>query len=70
MRSPMDKVEACTQVVGVSRIKVSEKGRKATFVNHKRERYKKIKIDGCVVNDELAADWLVCHCKHGQIIIN
>jgi hypothetical protein len=69
MKAAADKVAACTQVVGVSRIKVSENGRKATFMNDKRERYKKIKIDGCVMSNTLAADWMVCHSKYGQIIV-
>jgi len=61
--------EECEEETSVARIKVEELGRKATFVNDEGERYRKTRMDGCIVKNRLAADWVVSRENVGDAII-
>ena len=49
----------CQRVTSVSRIKIEESGRKAIFMNLARDQFVLTRVDGCVVVDSVAADWVV-----------
>lgn len=59
----------CTVETTVSRIKVEERGKSAVFINLDRNPYWKIKVDGCVVKNAIAADWIVAQKNNGAIIV-
>ncbi|HEX8662846.1 MAG TPA: hypothetical protein VF744_02305 [Beijerinckiaceae bacterium] len=59
----------CEEETSVERIKVEELGRKATFVNEEHNTYRKTQMDGCVVKNQLAADWVVSRANIGDVII-
>lgn len=59
----------CIELTQDSRVKVSERGRKATFLNFEHCQYYKIQVDGCVVENSLAADWVVTKKGVGDIIV-
>lgn len=52
-----------------SAVKVQENGRKATFLNAKREVYLKTKHDKCLVDNSLASDWVVSKDQVGDVFI-
>lgn len=43
----------------VSRIKVEENGRSATFLNDERARFYRTKVDGGLLDNVLCADYVV-----------
>lgn len=53
----------------VSRIKVEENGRQAVFLNLDKSKFKKLKFDGGVVNNRVAADWIVKKVGVGKVIV-
>jgi hypothetical protein len=59
----------CKESTTDSRVQVSERGRKATFLNLKNDPFCKIQVDGCVVKHSLAADWVVSKNGVGDIIV-
>lgn len=65
----MNQNEKCIETTNVTLIQVEEIGRKATFQNTKRENYLKIEVDGCVMVNRKAADWLIVKPDVGSIII-
>src|SRR3954451_9375532 len=62
-------IDHCKTATTVSKIKVDELGRSAVFLNGKREKFIKIRVDGCVVKNSLAADWVLSKERVGDIII-
>lgn len=63
------KIDQCRTKLKHSRIKVEEKGRKAVFLNPARAEYYVTRIDGCLVANERAADYMVTKCEVGDIVI-
>jgi hypothetical protein len=59
----------CQERTTVSKVKVEEKGKKATFLNDRRIVYTLTRVDGCVIKNGIAADWLVSKADKGDIII-
>lgn len=49
----------CIDTIDHSRIKVAEKSRKAIFLNPEKNQYKRGRIDGCLVYNEICADYFV-----------
>lgn len=49
----------CETATTVSKIKLEERAAKAIFLNQPRETYTVVRVDGCVVQNEVAADYLV-----------
>lgn len=62
-------IEACRVKSNVSRITLAERGRKTTFVNPSKDEYIKTRYDGCVVTNELAADYVVSKSGIGCVIV-
>ena len=65
----MARGEGCTQSVRCTKISVKEKGKSATIVNNARETYRKTQVDGCLLEHETAADWVVSKKGVGDVII-
>ena len=61
--------EACFDNTTVSRIKFEEKGRCAVILNPDREEYTRARVDGCLIRDALAADWVVTKPDIGDVVI-
>jgi hypothetical protein len=49
----------CTTTVRDSKVKVAENGKQAIFLNPKRRPFTKTRVDGCVIVNSVACDWLV-----------
>jgi hypothetical protein len=63
------KIDHCQEDTTVSKVKVEENGRKAVFRNSAQKKYKKTRIDGCVMVQTSAADWIVTKIPVGDVII-
>ena len=59
----------CQERVDHSKIVLAEGRRKATFLNEERRNYVKTKMDGCVVKNETAADWVLSKLAMGDLVI-
>jgi len=57
------------EVTRVSRVKVEENGRVATFINEDRSVFHKVKVDGGLVENEVAADYVVVKACIGSVIV-
>ncbi len=62
-------ITKCRKQTDVSKIKFEERGRKAIFVNPDRRSHFRTKIDGCLISDGLAADWILTRTDVGDVII-
>lgn len=63
----MDK--ACVEVLRHSRIKVAENGKQAVVLNSKKEKFERLKIDGCLVKNKTASDWAISKHGVGNVVI-
>lgn len=61
--------DRCISLSTHSKIKVEENRRKATLLNKGRSEYFVIKVDGCSVVNETAADFIVGNDHSGAVII-
>lgn len=52
-----------------SNIKVEEGKRKAVFRNVSRIEYLKTQVDGCLVKNQVASDWVVSLQNRGDVVI-
>ena len=52
-----------------SRIAVEERGKKAVFVNGEKRKYLLTRVDGCVIKNATAADWILTAAKVGDVIV-
>lgn len=60
----------CSEATTDSVVKVSEpKSRSATFKNSSREKFFRIRFDGCVQKNERAADWILEKQDVGRLVI-
>ena len=59
----------CCEKTKASKIKVSENGKHATFINKEKALYHRIKVDGCMFNNETACDWLVTRHPTESVVI-
>jgi actin-like ATPase involved in cell morphogenesis len=59
----------CCELVSVPLIKVQEHGKKAVFKNPSLVAHEKIQMDGCVVVNETAADWVVRKPGIGTVVV-
>jgi hypothetical protein len=53
----------------VSKVKLQERSSKVVFLNVEKVEFVKIQVDGCIVNDEIAADWVVAKSSVGDIFL-
>lgn len=49
----------CSESVKVTKIKVSENGKQAVFLNPLKEKFVKVKVDGCMIINSTACDWVI-----------
>lgn len=61
--------DKCTESVKVSKVKISEKGKQAIFLNPLREEFTKTKIDGCKIINSIACDWLITHKDINSVVV-
>jgi hypothetical protein len=61
--------DECTCEQSHSRIKVQERGRSAVFLNLSRAIVLLTRIDGCVVKNQTAADWVVTWTASRELIV-
>jgi hypothetical protein len=59
----------CCTETRVSRIKVEQFGRKAVFINDQNTVHQSIQVDGCVIQNEKAADYVVSRAAFGDVIV-
>ena len=59
----------CRRVVSDSHVKVEEGARKAVFLNASRDNYFTTRIDGCMVENKVAADFVVSKINVGDLIV-
>lgn len=51
----------CQETTDVSLVKVAEEGKQVVFLNSDRKDFVKTKVDGCLINDATACDWVITH---------
>lgn len=61
--------DACSQEVLVSKIKVEEKGKQAVFLNPDLRKVRKTQVDGCLVKQATACDWLVVRAEDEGVLV-
>jgi hypothetical protein len=61
--------DKCRCLCKDSKIKVEENGRQAVFLNKVREPYIRTKVDGCLLHNTIASDWVVSKYKCGDVIV-
>jgi hypothetical protein len=61
--------DKCKEYTTVSRVQVSERCRKATFLNPDNFQYLKVRVDNCIVENATAADWLISKEGIGDVIV-
>lgn len=60
----------CVEEVNDSNVTVKERGRRANFQNPSRARFRKVKVDKCLVSEgEKKADWIITKIGVGSIVI-
>lgn len=62
-------LEECRQSTKVAKILCEENRRKACFLNPRNEEYFKTKVDGCLVRNAVASDWVISRDKVGDVIV-
>lgn len=62
---------ACTAETDVSKIKLADprSKRHAIILNTAREPYLRTRVDGCIIKNSLAADWVLSKAQVGQVIV-
>jgi hypothetical protein len=61
--------EECSRTGRWPKIKVEQRGRKAVFLNPEKKSFTKTVVDGCLIKEELAADFLVSDATVGDLIV-
>lgn len=51
----------CQEKTDVSRVRIAEEGKQVIFLNLDREAFVKTRIDGCLIDNATACDWVVSH---------
>lgn len=62
-------LEDCRVFTKVPKVSVREGKRSAVFLNLERERYAVTRVDGCLLQQEVAADWAISKEEVGDIVI-
>lgn len=62
-------ITECQEITYVSKVKVEETGRKAIFLNADGVAIVKTRVDGCVIINQLAADWVISQNSIGDIVV-
>ncbi len=61
--------DECQETIRHTRIVIADRGRSATFINREKLEHIRIEMDGCVVHNALAADWVLKKKDVGDLII-
>ena len=59
----------CTEALTDSKIRVEENGKKAVFLNIGRARCLRVHVDGCLIKQATACDWLVVMGDEGAVLV-
>lgn len=59
----------CFEPTRDSKIKVEENGKKVIISNDTKEKYTKLKIDGCLLKQKTASDWAISKEEFGDLVI-
>ena len=59
----------CYENTNVTKIKLQEKGKQVIFLNPQKEEFVKAKVDGCIISNAVACDWLVVKKGVGSILV-
>ena len=62
-------LKPCSTEIAVTKVKVQERGKKAVFLNESRETFTLVQVDGCVIVDAMASDWVLSKKKTADLII-
>ena len=67
----MTKINACVEEVSHSNVTVGDRGCKwtANFPNGDKVPFRKVRVDGCIVNDGPRADWIVSKVGVGSAVV-
>lgn len=65
----MTEVAPCVWEVTHSNVTVIERGRRANFQNPDRVPFRKVKVDGCLINDGLRCDWIITKIGTGSVFV-
>lgn len=60
---------ACFTETRDSKIKLDERGRKVVLLNKDRVLHVRAQVDGCLLAEEIAADWVVSRSDLGDLIV-
>jgi hypothetical protein len=61
--------QRCVTLSNNSHVKISEKGSSLIFENSKRQQLKITRLDGCVVEGKISADYFVQSRNHGECVV-
>jgi hypothetical protein len=61
--------DSCSKQTNYKRIVFEERGRKATFNNENQNVFVKTQVDGCLMVQQLSADWVLSKPNVGHVII-
>ena len=59
----------CVEEIDIPLIVVVERGRKAVFSNVSRAIHRRVKVDGCLINEGSRADWIITKLGVGSVIV-
>jgi hypothetical protein len=59
----------CQRKIFESRIKIEERRRKAIVLNCNRDQFVLTQVDGCVIKNRIAADWIVTKHDIGDVVV-
>lgn len=59
----------CVDEITHKKIVVAENGRKANVLNPQEKVFRRIQVDGCLVNQETIADWIVSEVGVASVIV-
>lgn len=59
----------CSEHLKVSKIKVSERGKQAVFLNPERSPFVRTQVDGCLVEQATACDWWITRNGEESVLV-
>lgn len=63
------KNEECIEETVGQNVVVKENGRRINFLNPDRSKFKKIKVDNCLIIDGERSDWIVTKVGVGSVVV-
>ncbi len=65
----MPKRKCCSEALKVSKVKVEEKGKQATFLNPNKLTFVRTQVDGCLIENAEACDWWVIRENSDSVLV-